>query len=60
MSIYVLFNVYIWFIAYLYAPHLNPNSTSGKYDIQEAERERNNIMKEFYEAELQEPKDDLD
>ena len=33
MCIYVLFNIYIFLITYLYAPHNNPNSSSGKYSI---------------------------
>ena len=30
MSLYALFNLYIWFIGYAYSPCLGPNSIGGE------------------------------
>ena len=52
LSLYGLFNLYIFFMAYLYAPAtvnsveydetgvVRKSRGSGRYDVQEAERER--------------------
>ena len=62
----LLLNLHIWFIAYIYAPngvvHRKEKlpTTSGSANIQDMERERNNIMKEFYENELQDEGTELD
>ena len=52
LSLYGLFNLYIYFMAYLYAPAtinaveydesgvVKRSRDSGRYDIQEAEKER--------------------
>jgi len=65
MSLYALFNFYLFFIGYLYAPSLD-FSPSVKASIHsgkrangtEAEEERERIMNEFYLDELDEEKDD--
>lgn len=59
MSLYALFNLYIWFIAYMYAPVYDNNPTRKKNqpNISDAEKERQKIMNEFY---LSEMKDDDD
>lgn len=63
MSLYALFNFYIWFIAYMYAPSLDFSSPvkNGVKDrtsqnISDAEKERQKIMNEFYLSEM--PKDE--
>ena len=53
MCFYALVNVYVWLLTYMYVPHIDNDSRSGRYDTAQAERERNNIMKEFYENELE-------
>ena len=66
MSLYALFNLYIWFIAYLYAPSLDfsssvaagTNSSKSATNVSDKEKERQKIMSEFYLSELS--KDDID
>ena len=63
MSLYVLFNIYIWFITYLYAPNMDFSSKVKKniqpeVNITDADRERAKIMNEFYEVEMKE--DDIE
>ena len=58
MSLYALFNLYTWFIAYMYAPSLDFTSNksgAGQPNTNEAEKERQKIMNEFYLSEM--PKD---
>jgi len=65
ISLYALFNFYLFFIGYLYAPSLDfsPSVKAGIHPGQrvngtEAEEERERIMNEFYLNELDEEKDD--
>ena len=63
---YALYNFYLYFIAFLYAPHMGGDydgrkSGNGRsnFDVLEAERERQQIMSEFYETEMNETTDDI-
>jgi len=65
MSLYALFNFYLFFIGYLYAPSLDfsPSVKAGihigpRAHGTEAEEERERIMNEFYLNELDEEKED--
>ena len=61
LSIYALFNFYIWFIAYMYAPSLDFSTSVNKVkqpNISEAEKERQKIMNDFYMSEMKNDDDD--
>lgn len=65
MSLYALFNLYIWFIGYAYSPCLGPNSIGGEKQkedpsVSKADKEKQTIMNEFYERELVCQDDDED
>ena len=52
MSLYALFNFYVYLMAYLYTPSLDYAQTAGDSNMSEAEKERNKIMSEFYSIEM--------
>ena len=55
MSLYSLFNFYVFFLAYLYTPSLDYLSDTGNNrdsHLSEADKERNKIMNEFYSIEM--------
>lgn len=56
-SLYTLFNFYVYFIAYIYAPFTDSEQRAQGYDIPQAERERQEIMSSFYETEMNESND---
>jgi hypothetical protein len=56
-SLYAIFNFYVYFIAHIYAPasesvHRVQNGGVKTKAAVEAEKERQNIMNEFYQTEL--------
>ena len=51
MCFYTFVNLYIWLLSFFYAPYVE--NGSGRYGVASAERERDQIMKEFYEHELE-------
>jgi len=56
MSLYVLLNMHVHALAYLYTPSIDYLADSKKdkdSGISEAERERNKIMNEFYSIEME-------
>ena len=53
MSLYALFNLYIYLMSYLYSPSTALRHGRGtNFQSVEAEKERQEIMKSFYETEL--------
>ena len=53
MSLYALFNLYIYLMSYLYSPSTTLRHGRGtNFQSVEAEKERQEIMKSFYETEL--------
>lgn len=57
MSLYALFNFYIYLVTYFYCPAIGSNfehRRGANFESVDAEKERQEIMKSFYETELQE------
>lgn len=49
MSVYALFNIYLYIIAYLYSPNLE---SLDDINFKQTRKEHEQIMKQFYEQEL--------
>ena len=57
MSLYSLFNFYLYMVSYFYAPVIGSTVEHGRgtnFESVDSERERQEIMKSFYETELKE------
>ena len=60
LSLYVMFNIYMYLMAFMYAPSdiSNYRQIGNALKDIDQDKERQKIMKEFYETELNDEKED--